>query len=153
MSDGYCRLMKSLDLKPAILAALKNGDRLTDDSELLLEGERFPSSYALALLAQEEYAKAFLLCLVSAGALPWTAQVKHALHDHVCKQLASVILDYLSPDIDEFLRRHELVRLREKDPIFPAHRFTTNRNRMFQSNCRSEPSGGFSFTSCGRLER
>jgi hypothetical protein len=79
------------------------------------------------------------------GALPWTAQVKHALHDHVCKQLASVILAYLSIDIDEFLRRHERLRLREKDPIFPAHRFTTNRNRMFQSNCRSEPWGGFSF--------
>jgi len=111
--------MKPLDLKPAILAALRNGDRLTDDSGLLLECERYPSSYALALLAQEEYAKAFLLCLVSAGALPWSAQVKRALHDHVCKQLASVILDYLSPDIDEFLRRHDLVRLGEKRPIFP----------------------------------
>jgi AbiV family abortive infection protein len=111
--------MKSPDLKPAILASLQNGDRLTDDSELMLECERFPSSYAFALLAQEEYAKAFLLCLVVAGALPWSAQVKRALHDHVCKQLASVILDYLSPDIDEFLRRHDLSRIGEKRPIFP----------------------------------
>lgn len=111
--------MKPPDLKLAILASLQNGDRLTDDSEEMLDRERFPSAYALALLAQEEYAKAFLLSLVVAGALPWSAQVKRALHDHVCKQLASVILDYLSPDIDEFLRRHDLSRIGEKRPIFP----------------------------------
>jgi hypothetical protein len=108
------------ELKPAILASLENGDRLTGDAELMLDYERFPTAYALALLAQEEYAKAFLLSLVAARALSWSPQIKRALHDHVCKQLASVILDYLSPDIEEFLRRHDLSRIGEKDPIFPT---------------------------------
>ena len=107
------------ELKPAILASLENGDRLADDAQLMLDYERFPSAYALALLAQEEYAKAFLLSLVAARALSWSPQIKRALHDHVCKQLASVILDYLSPDIEEFLRRHDLSRIGDKGPIFP----------------------------------
>jgi len=95
--------MKELDLKPAISASLENGDRLTDDAEMMVDSERFPSAYALALFAQDEYSKAFLLSLVDAGALPWSGDVRRALHDHVCKQLASLILDYLSPDIEEFL--------------------------------------------------
>jgi len=117
--DVIIEIVKPPDLKPAILASLQNGDRLTDDSTLMFDFERFPSVYAFALLAQEEYSKAFLLSLVAAGALPWSAQVKRALHDHVCKQLASVILDYLSPEFDEFLKRHDLSRIGEKRPIFP----------------------------------
>lgn len=112
--------MKQPDFKPAISASLENGDRLADDAEVMVDYERFPSAYALALLAQEEYAKAFLLSLVDAGALPWSGDVRRALHDHVCKQLVSLILDYLSPDIDEFLRRHDLSHIGEKRPIFPT---------------------------------
>lgn len=86
---------------------------------MLLDFERFPTSYALAMLAQEEYAKAFLLCLVDAGAVHWSADVRRALKDHVCKQLLSVILDYLWPDTDEFLRR---LNSPDTEPqIFPAH--------------------------------
>lgn len=107
-------------MKPAILASLQNADRLTEDAETMLDWERIPTAYALALFAQEEYAKAFLLSLVDAGALPWSADVRRALHDHVCKHLVSIILDYLSPDIEEFLRRHELSRVAEKRPIFPG---------------------------------
>jgi hypothetical protein len=55
---------------------------------------------------------------VAAGALPWSTQVKRAFHDHVCKQLASVILDYLSPEFDEFLRLHDVSGIGDKRPIF-----------------------------------
>jgi len=111
--------MGKLKLKNAMLAAIENGDRLLEDAKSMLDWERFPTSYALAVLAQEEYAKALVLSLIDANAIPWSDDVRRALHDHVCKQLVSVILDYLSPDTDEFLRRHDLSRLGEKRPIFP----------------------------------
>ncbi len=113
--------MEEHNLKSAIEAALQNGDRLFDDAKCLFEWERFPTSYALAVLAQEEYAKVLLLSLIEANAIPWSDDVRRALHDHVCKQLVSVILDYLSPDTDEFLRRHDLSHFGEKRPIFPSN--------------------------------
>jgi AbiV family abortive infection protein len=108
------------DFKAAVRAALQNGGRLSEDAEMMLDWERFPSAYALAVLAEEEYAKAFLLTLVDAGALPWSRDVRRALRDHICKQLAAVILDYLSPDMDEFLRRYDLSKIGERQPIFPS---------------------------------
>jgi AbiV family abortive infection protein len=90
--------MGSLNLKNGISAALENGDRLVDDARSMLDWERFPTSYTLAVLAQEEYAKALLLSLIEVNAIPWSDGVQRALRDHVCKQLVSVILDYLSPD-------------------------------------------------------
>jgi hypothetical protein len=39
---------------------------------LMLDSERFPTAYALAVLAQEEFAKALLLNLVRLDALPWS---------------------------------------------------------------------------------
>jgi AbiV family abortive infection protein len=111
--------MEELNVKNAILAAIENGDRLLEDAKSMLDWERFPTSFALAVLAQEEYAKAMLLSLVDANAIPWSDDVRLALHDHVCKQLVAIILDYLSPDIDGFLGRHAMSRLDEKRPIFP----------------------------------
>lgn len=111
--------MERVNLKNGILAAIENGDRLLEDARSMLEWERFPTSYALAVLAQEEYAKALLLSLVEASAVPWSDDIRRALHDHVCKQLVSVILDYLSPDIDEFLLRHDPSRVGEKRAVFP----------------------------------
>jgi len=113
--------MANMVLKKAILAAIENGDRLLDDAKSMFDWERWPTCYVLAVLAQEEYAKALLLSLIQANAIPWSDDVRRALRDHVCKQLVSVILDYLSPDIDEFLRRHDLSRPHEKEPIFPGH--------------------------------
>lgn len=113
--------MENIKLKNAILAVIDNGDRLLDDAKLMLDWERWPTSYTLAMLAQEEYAKALLLCLIQVDAIPWSSDVRRALHDHVCKQLVSVILDYLSPDFDEFLRRHDSSRLHEEKPIFPGN--------------------------------
>ena len=112
--------MGTANFKNGTAASLMNGDRLLEDAKSMFEWERYPTSYALAVLAQEEYAKALLLSLVDAGAIPWSADIRRALHDHVCKQLVSVILDYLSPDIDEFLRRHDLSRIGEHRPIFPS---------------------------------
>jgi len=44
--------------KKAIVASLTNGDRLGEDAERALDSEQAPTAYALAVIAQEEYAKA-----------------------------------------------------------------------------------------------
>lgn len=112
--------MDTDNFKNGIVASLENGDRLHEDAKSMLDWERFPTCYALAVLAQEEYAKALLLSLVVSGAIPWSADIRRIIHDHVCKQLVAVILDYLSPDIDEFLRRHDLSQIGKPCPIFPS---------------------------------
>ncbi len=89
----------------AIQASLENGDRLLEDAQWLLDLERYATTYALCILAQEEYAKAFLLHLIDVQALPWNIEVRRVLRDHACKQLLGLILDFLNPDIDEFLAR------------------------------------------------
>jgi hypothetical protein len=62
--------MNTGNFKNGITASLENADRLVEDANSMLEWERFPTSYALAVLAQEEYAKALLMSLVDAGAIP-----------------------------------------------------------------------------------
>ena len=61
--------MDTSNFKNGIRASIKNGDRLLEDVKSMLEWERFPTAYALDVLAQEEYAKAFLLSFVDAGAI------------------------------------------------------------------------------------
>jgi AbiV family abortive infection protein len=112
--------MNSCKFKRAIASSIENGDRLLQDAKYMMELSRFPTSYALAIFAQEEYAKALLLCLVDTGAIPWSANVGRALRDHVCKQLVSVILDYLSPDTEEFLARYNFTQIGKPRPIFPT---------------------------------
>lgn len=82
---------------------LKNGERLLADAEHLFDWNRYPSAFALAKLAQEEFAKCFILKLASRGELKWTKAVHASLKHHVSKQLLSLILDYLNPDTEEFL--------------------------------------------------
>lgn len=90
-------------LTPTIRDVLTNAGRLLDDARYLCDFEKYPSSFALSVLAQEEYAKAFLLHLIEVGAIPWTPEVRRILHDHTAKQLLSTIMDFLQPpDFDEF---------------------------------------------------
>ena len=70
-----------------IRVILENGDRLAKDAEYLWEMDRFPSAFALCILAQEEYAKAFLLHFVYVEAIPWGADIQRTLRDHASKQL------------------------------------------------------------------
>src|SRR6266853_3400654 len=86
-----------------IRAVLENGDRLAKDAEYLWEMDRFPSAFALCILAQEEYGKAFLLHLVHVKAIPWNADVQRTLRDHATKQLATTIMHFLDSDVEDFV--------------------------------------------------
>ncbi len=97
----------------------ENSRRLLDNAELLEFEKILATRYYLAMIAQEETAKAFLLYLVGVNALPWTPFLLRATRDHRCKQLVGIILDYISPDTDEFIRRLEAWKRGEKQPPLP----------------------------------
>lgn len=87
-------------LKSSIIC-LANAERLIRNTEFLnYDTDTFSTSYALAVLAQEETAKAFLLYLVYSDALPWNSCIQRSLRDHECKQLWFIVLDALTHDID-----------------------------------------------------
>lgn len=85
-------------------ACVENGQRLHEDAEWL-GSDRSATAIALCILAQEEFAKAFLLHLVCEGIIPWTAKVRESLHNHKHKQLVGLIMEWLSPSDDEFWAR------------------------------------------------
>jgi AbiV family abortive infection protein len=83
------------DLHRSIAEIRASGDRLAEDAQYLYEYDRFPTAYSLCILAQEEFAKAFLLQLVIDGSIPWNLELQRALRSHSCKQLAALIMDFL----------------------------------------------------------
>jgi AbiV family abortive infection protein len=101
-------------------ACLKNGRRLLDDAEFLEFNEPPTTAYFLSVIAQEEFAKAFLLALVVRNIIPWDRRLLRVARDHTCKQLLFLVMDYLNPDIDEFLERSNAVVLRHEIRSLPA---------------------------------
>ncbi|MDD9946963.1 MAG: AbiV family abortive infection protein [Myxococcales bacterium] len=101
--------------KASAEACVENAKRLMETADDLLWTEHLGPACALAITAQEELAKAFLLNLVADGAIPWCEPVKRALKDHICKQVATVIMEWLTPSFEI-----QSVRMRasEVDPEF-----------------------------------
>jgi AbiV family abortive infection protein len=110
-------------------ACISNGERLLDDAEFLVYSELPSTSFALALIAQEEFAKAFLLFLVSKDVITWNAPVYRATRDHTCKQLLGFVMAYLNPDSDEEYKRSMewLADHKEWQKLFAAYEASTNR--------------------------
>ena len=89
----------------AIRECNDNGKRLLDEAEFI-EFEIPPSTMLFfSMIAQEEFAKSFLLYLVGIGVIPWNPLILRATRDHKCKQLICVVMDFLNPDTDAFLKR------------------------------------------------
>jgi len=86
-------------LDKSISTTIANGERLLKDAKLLFDWDRFSTALALAVLAQEEFAKAFLLKLVSNNALPWLPEVRKSIARHHCKHLLAIVMEWL-PTID-----------------------------------------------------
>ena len=108
--------------KEAIEASIENGKRLLEDSEILRDAERFPTAKALAILAQEEFAKAYIIRLVQEGAIPWCAEILRATKDHHCKQLMGIVMEYLfTPwDVESRLERERRPEVKFPDPLLPS---------------------------------
>jgi AbiV len=98
-------------------SCLANGERLLSDARFLSDPDWIcfedadvvwkPTSFALAVLAEEEFAKGFLLFLVGQGVLPWSSAMRRAARDHSCKHLLSALMGYADPDIDEMIASDE----------------------------------------------
>lgn len=104
-------------LPRAMSACVENGQRLHQDAEWL-GTDRSATTVALCILAQEEFAKAFLLHLVFEGIVPWTAKVRESLRNHRHKQLLGLIMEWLSPSDDEFSAR---IMMKPGEATLPAH--------------------------------
>lgn len=113
--------MKKSQFRHTIEGCLNNGERLLSDL-LMLEFQEPPSTpFALAIIAQEEFAKAYLLTLVDKGVIPWNKLLWRATRDHTCKQLLCMIMDYLNPDTDEFLARINAPVEERLNKLLPSH--------------------------------
>jgi AbiV family abortive infection protein len=105
---------KSETFSKSIRACAENGSNLLEDAKSLFDRGhylgRFSTAFALSVLAQEEFAKAFLLCLVADDAIPWLPEVRRSIARHECKHLLAIVMEWLPPfDADTFkegMRRH-----------------------------------------------
>jgi AbiV family abortive infection protein len=85
-----------LDRSLAVLGATKsieNARKLLEDSEVLINRERFGTSYALAIFALEEVAKAFVFHWVADGNLDET-DLRKLIYQHRKKHAAIHLMDF-----------------------------------------------------------
>jgi AbiV family abortive infection protein len=95
-------------IQVSINAIIANATRLLEDAEML-EFEKPPvTAVFLTRIAQEELAKAFLLCLVSRKVIPWDRHILRATRDHTCKQLIGLVMDHIWPEDEEFDARLDM---------------------------------------------
>lgn len=106
-------------MEKAIRACIDNGKRLLNEAELL-EFEKPPATlFFLSLIAQEEFAKGFLLYLVTVGIIPWNSHILRATRDHKCKQLICIVMDFLCPDDDKRMNEVFNAVMKGTSPDFP----------------------------------
>lgn len=102
-------------LQQAITAVKENAESLLEDAKYLFDLDRYSTAFSLAILSQEEIAKAFLLQLVEDEVLPWLPEVQRTMSRHQCKHLLGVIVEWIPPwdfevsniKFQEFLDRHQ----------------------------------------------
>ncbi|SDK08154.1 abortive infection protein, AbiV family [Methylophilus rhizosphaerae] len=84
------------DLELTAHAAYDHGCELIKDARMLFESHRYSTALALAILAEEEFSKAFTL-KQSAENLRWDSTVYNSLRDHASKQgLAQAVVNYIA---------------------------------------------------------
>lgn len=86
------------DVQASIDACLLNADRLMDDAVQFEFQEHGAMRLAISMLAQEEYAKAFILYLVRDGLVPWDSDLLRVIRNHACKHLVAIVMEYIGPE-------------------------------------------------------
>jgi len=82
----------SNDLIASAQVCLSNASATLDDARFLLGGERFNRAFALAILAQEECAKCFMLCTCTLQPR-WDVAIWKALRQHEHKQALVEVME------------------------------------------------------------
>lgn len=96
--SNVCYMHPTADILSVSISAVRdNGRKLIEDAKLLFDWDRYSTATALAVLAQEEFAKAFLLELVRDDALPWIPEVQGSMARHQCKHLLGIVMEWLPP--------------------------------------------------------
>lgn len=103
--NSKIKAKKIPNLTKAIEVCKKNANKIIDTIDWFPDDDFMSMRYFLSIIAQEEFAKAFLLKLVKDEAIPWNNEIIRVLNDHRCKQLISQILDYLVLSEEEFMER------------------------------------------------
>jgi AbiV family abortive infection protein len=98
---------KAKTFSRSISACFENGKALLGDAKLLFDWDRFSTALALSVLAQEEFAKAFLLQLVVDDALPWLPEIQRSMARHQSKHLLAIVMEWLPPFDWDHLREQE----------------------------------------------
>jgi AbiV family abortive infection protein len=104
----------------SISVCIANGGKLLDDAKFLFDWERFSTALALAVLAQEEFAKAFVLQLVADDVLPWIPAVRRSIARHQCKHVLAVVMEWL-PTFDQASQQF-MQRMEEHERKMEAYR-------------------------------
>lgn len=90
-SDDWTKVVDS-KLRAQLLntaqTAYANACSLIIDAKVLLDAQRYPRAGALAILAEEEYAKSFVLCICARDGR-WDSAIFRGLVDHGAKQAIS----------------------------------------------------------------
>lgn len=85
----------------SIKTCIKNGEHLLDDA-VRLEFQKPPTGKLIfSMLAQEEFAKGFILYLVKERIIEWNSYLLRAINNHSCKQLVGIVIEYIHPKLDE----------------------------------------------------
>jgi AbiV family abortive infection protein len=109
---------KAETLSESISATMGNGKKLLEDAKYLFDWDRFSTALALAVLAQEEFAKAFLLQLVADDAMPWLPEVQRSMARHQCKHLLAIVMEWLPPfDFEDSLEQHKRNTVRHEEKM------------------------------------
>lgn len=93
-----------------IRACLQNGERFLEETYDLEFRDPPASRYFIVMIAQEEFAKAFIIYLIREGAMPFTLSVLRAINDHVCKQLIGIVMDYVIMHWEEIDELRALIK-------------------------------------------
>ncbi len=88
---------RTKDVQASIEACLANADQLMEDAQALEFRGPGGTRLALCMLAQEEYAKAFILYMVREGVVPWDTDLLRVIRIHSCKHLVAIVMEYIDP--------------------------------------------------------
>ena len=98
-------------LTASIVACIDNGERFLNDA-MQVEFQELPcTKLMLSMIAQEEFAKAFVLLLVREDVVPWSPQLRRAMSDHACKQPVGVIIEYVDPEWETIEELERIIRV------------------------------------------
>lgn len=127
---------RAQDIQASIEACLANADQLLEDADALEFRNPGGTRLALCMLAQEEYAKAFILYMVREGVLPWDTDLLRVIRIHACKHLVAIVMEYIDPQWETLEELQQIIRAEYNlDGRFPA-RVSSALNILYHEKIR-----------------